>query len=187
VLVIFGIMVRLVLWPLNQTAMRTNIKMQRIQPELADIQKRYKSDPAKMQGEIMRVYKEHGMSPFSALSGCLPMLLPMPVLFALFFVFGNTIEFRGVPFLWLHDISLKDPFYILPLLMGASMFLLSWIGLKNAPPNPQAKMMTYVFPLMMTFLLVNFASGLNLYYTVQNLASLPQQWMIANERKKAKG
>jgi YidC/Oxa1 family membrane protein insertase len=186
VLVIFGITVRLVLWPLNQTAMRTNIKMQRIQPELQDIQKRYKSDPAKMQSEIMRVYKEHGMSPFSALSGCLPMLLPMPVLFALFFVFGNTIEFRGVPFLWLHDISLKDPFYILPLLMGVSMFGLSWIGLRNSPPNPQAKMMTYIFPVMMTFLLINFASGLNLYYTVQNLASIPQQWLIAHERAKAK-
>ena len=75
--------------------------MSRLQPELSEIQKRYKADPQRMQAEIMRVYKEHGMSPFSSLSGCLPMLLPMPILFALFFVFQNTIEFRGVPFLWL--------------------------------------------------------------------------------------
>jgi YidC/Oxa1 family membrane protein insertase len=185
VLVIFGVAVRLILWPLNQTAMRTSMKMQRIQPELQALQTRYKSDPQKLQTEMMRVYKEHDMSPFSMFSGCLPLLLPMPVLFALFFVFQSTIEFRGVPFLWLTDISLKDPFYILPLVMGASMFVLSWIGSRNTPPNPQTKMMMYLFPVMMTFLLANFASGLNLYYTVQNLAALPQQWLIANERAKA--
>jgi YidC/Oxa1 family membrane protein insertase len=185
VLVIFGVAVRLILWPLNQKAMRTSMKMQRIQPELTALQTRYKSDPQKLQSEMMRVYKDHGMSPFSMFSGCLPLLLPMPILFALFFVFQSTIEFRGVPFMWLADISLKDPFYILPLLMGVSMFVLSWIGSRNAPPNPQTKMMLYLFPVMMTFLLANLAAGLNLYYAVQNLAALPQQWLIANERAKA--
>jgi YidC/Oxa1 family membrane protein insertase len=185
VLVIFGVAVRLILWPLNQKAMRTSMKMQRIQPELQALQTRYKSDPQKLQTEMMRVYKEHGMSPFSMFSGCLPLLLPMPILFALFFVFQSTIEFRGVPFLWLADISLKDPYYILPLVMGVSMFVLSWIGSRNTPPNPQTKMMLYLFPVMMTFLLANLAAGLNLYYAVQNLAALPQQWLIANERAKA--
>jgi YidC/Oxa1 family membrane protein insertase len=109
----------------------------------------------------------------------------MPVLFALFFVFRSTIEFRGVPFMWLADLSMKDPFYILPLIMGVSMFVLSWIGSRNTPPNPQTKMMMYMFPVMMTFLLANLASGLNLYYAVQNLAALPQQWLISNERAKA--
>lgn len=186
-LVIFGIAVRLILWPLNHGAMRTSMKMQRIQPELNDIQKRYKADPQKMQSEMMRVYKEHDMSPFSTFAGCLPLLLPMPVLFALFFVFQNTIEFRGVPFLWLADISIKDPYYIVPLLMGVSMFVLSWVGMRNAPPNPQAKMMLYIFPVMMTFLFANFASGLNLYYAIQNVAAIPQQWLIANERGKSGG
>ncbi|HSA55264.1 MAG TPA: YidC/Oxa1 family insertase periplasmic-domain containing protein [Gemmatimonadaceae bacterium] len=184
VLVIFGVAVRLVLWPLNQSAMRTSLKMQRIQPELTELQKRYKSDPQKLQTEMMRVYKEHGMSPFSMFSGCLPLLIPMPVLFALFFVFQSTIEFRGVSFLWLQDISLKDPFYILPALMGASMFVLTWIGSRNSPPNPQTKVMMYVFPVMMTVLLANLAAGLNLYYAVQNVAALPQQWLIARERAK---
>ena len=184
VLVIFGVVVRLILWPLNQSAMRTSIKMQRLQPELAEVQKKYKNNPEKQQAEMMRIYREHDMSPFSMFSGCLPMLLPMPVLFALFFVFQNTIEFRGVSFLWLPDISQKDPYYILPLLMGASMFLLSWIGLRGAPPNPQAKMMAYVFPPMMTVFFLNFAAGLNLYYAVQNIAALPQQWLIARERAK---
>ena len=184
VLVIFGVAVRLLLWPLNQKAMRTSMKMTRLQPELAAIQKRHKEDPQRMQSEIMRVYREHGMSPFSSLSGCLPMLLPMPILFALFFVFQNTIEFRGVPFLWLEDISLKDPYYIIPIVMGASMFLLSIIGMRNSPPNPQAKMMAYVLPVVMTVFFLNFASGLNLYYAVQNITALPQQWLISNERAK---
>jgi YidC/Oxa1 family membrane protein insertase len=184
VLVIFGVAVRLILWPLNQKAMRTSMKMQRIQPELQALQTRYKNDPQKLQTEMMRVYKDHGMSPFSMFSGCLPLLLPMPILFALFFVFQSTIEFRGVPFMWLSDISLKDPIYVLPLVMGVSMFVLSWIGARNTPPNPQTKMMMYLFPVMMTFLLANLAAGLNLYYAVQNLAALPQQWMIANERAK---
>ena len=184
VLVVFGIVIRLALWPLNQKAMRASLKLQVLQPELQALQAKYKNDPQKQQQEIMKLYSEHGMSPLSPLMGCLPMLLPMPVLFALFFVFQNTIEFRGVSFMWLPDISLKDPLYILPLVMGASMYLLSWIGMRNTPPNPQAKMMAYLMPAMMTFFLINFASGLNLYYTVQNLAALPQQWMIANERMK---
>jgi len=186
VLVIFGVTVRLLMWPLNQGAMRTSLRMQRIQPELTEVQKKYKSDPQKQQAEIMRVYKEHGMSPFSAFSGCLPMLIPMPVFFALFFVFQNTIEFRGVPFLWLHDISLHDPYYILPIVMGASMLLISWIGMRNAPPNPQAKMMMYMMPAMFVLILFNTAAGLSIYYLTQNIASLPQQWLISNERAKAK-
>ena len=186
VLIIFGVVIRVILWPLNQSAMRSSMKMQEIQPKLADVQKRYKDNPEKQREEMMKVYSEAGASPFTALSGCLPMLIPMPVLFALFFVFQNTIEFRGVPFLWLLDISVRDPFFILPALMGISMYLLSWIGMRNAPPNPQAKMMSYMFPVMMTFILANMASGLNLYYTAQNMASLPQQWLLARERAKAR-
>jgi YidC/Oxa1 family membrane protein insertase len=184
VLIIFGVAIRILLWPLNQRAMRSTMKMSAIQPEMAAIQKRYKEDPAKLQSEMIKLYKDHGVSPFSMFSGCLPMLLPMPFLIALFFVFQNTIEFRGVSFLWLPDISVKDPFYILPLAMGVSMFLLSWIGMKGQAPNPQAKMMAYIFPPMMTILFLNFASGLNLYYAVQNVAAIPQQWLLARERAK---
>ncbi len=184
VLVLFGVFIRLILWPLNQGAMRTSMKMQRLQPDLQAIQKKYSDDPKRQQEAIMKVYKDHGMSPLSPLMGCLPMLLPMPVLFALYYVFQNTIEFRGVPFLWLPDISLRDPYYITPLLMGVSMFVMSWIGMRNAPPNPQAKMMSYMMPVMFTVLFLNFASGLNLYYAVQNIAALPQQWLLARERGK---
>jgi YidC/Oxa1 family membrane protein insertase len=183
VLVILGIAIRLALWPLNQSTMRASLRMQELQPKLAAAQKKYK-DPVQQREAIMKVYQEAGVSPFAGLTGCLPALLPMPILFALFFVFQNTIEFRGVPFLWLHDISVRDPLYILPLLMGISMYLLSWIGMRNAPANPQAKMMGYMFPVVMTVVLLNLASGLNLYYTAQNIAALPQQWFLARERAK---
>lgn len=185
VLIIFGVTVRLLLWPLNQSAMRSSLKMQRLQPELAEVQKRYKNEPEKQREALVKLYQQHGMSPFSPIMGCLPMLLPMPVLFALFFVFQNTIEFRGVSFLWLPDLSLHDPFYIMPLFMGVSMFVLSWIGMRAAPPNPQTKMMSYMMPAVMTMVLLNFASGLNLYYAVQNVAALPQQWLLSRERMKA--
>jgi YidC/Oxa1 family membrane protein insertase len=185
VLIVLGVLVRLLLWPLQQNAMRSQIKMQRIQPELQLIQTKYKSDPQKLQAEMMKVYAEHGMSPFSALTGCLPMLLPMPIFFALFFVFQNTIEFRGVSFLWLADISLKDPYYVLPVLVAATSFLMSWIGMRGTPPNPQTQMITYMMPAMFLFFFISVASGLNLYYLTQNLVALPQQWLLANERKKA--
>jgi YidC/Oxa1 family membrane protein insertase len=184
VLIIFGITIRILLWPLNQGAMRNSLKLQRIQPQLQEIQKKYKSNPEKLQTEMSKLYRDHGMSPFTPLAGCLPMLIPMPVLFALYFVFQNTIEFRGVSFLWLPDLSQRDPFFILPALMGVSMYVLSWISLRSGPPNPQAKTMAYIFPVMMVVFFWRLAAGLNLYYAVQNLATLPQQWLIARERAK---
>jgi YidC/Oxa1 family membrane protein insertase len=185
VLIIFGVVIRFLLWPLNNKAMKSSIQMQRLQPELTAVQAKYKNEPEKQREALMKVYQDHGMSPFSPMLGCLPMLLPMPVLFALYFVFQNTIEFRGVPFLWLPDLALRDPLYIIPLVMGGSMFLLSWIGLRSSPPNPQAKMMSYMMPVMFTFLFLNFASGLNLYYAVQNIAALPQQWLLTRQRARA--
>jgi YidC/Oxa1 family membrane protein insertase len=182
VLVIFGVMVRILLWPLNQNAMRSSLKLQRIQPQLVEVQKKYADNPERQREAMLKLYQEHGMSPFTPVLGCLPMLLPMPILFALYFVFQNTIELRGVSFLWLPDLSLKDPLYITPIFMGVSMFVLSWIGMRGVPPTPQTKMMAYVMPVMFTVLFWNFASGLNLYYAVQNVAALPQQWLLSRER-----
>jgi YidC/Oxa1 family membrane protein insertase len=179
VLILFGVIIRLLLWPLNQRAMESGIRMQAVAPLLKETQDRYKNDPERLQREMLRIYKEHKVNPFG---GCLPMVLPMPVLFALFFVFANTIAFRGVPFLWLPDLSRPDPYYIIPILMGLSMFGLSKVGQMGVPPNPQAKMMLYFMPVFMTMLFLKFASGLNLYYAAQNLFSIPQQYMIAKRR-----
>ncbi len=159
--------------------------MQRLQPQLQEIQKKYRHDPERQREALLKLYQEHGMNPFAPILGCLPMLLPMPVLFALYFVFTNTIEFRGVPFLWLPDLAVKDPYYVTPILMGLSMLLLSWIGMRGAPQTPQTKMIGYMMPAMMTVLFWNFPSGLNLYYGVQNIVALPQQWLLTRERAKA--
>ncbi len=180
VLVVFGVLVRLVLWPLNTKAMKSQVAMMAVQPILKDLQARHKNDPQRLQSEMMKVYKEHNVNP---LGGCLPMLLPMPVLLALFFVFMRAIELRGTPFLWLPDLSMRDPLFITPLVMGLSMYALSKLSQQGMPPNPQAKMMTIFMPIMMTVLFLNFASGLNLYYAVSNIVSLPQQWLINRSRQ----
>jgi YidC/Oxa1 family membrane protein insertase len=181
VLVAFGILVRIILWPLNQKAMRANMKLQEVQPLMKDIQDRYKNDPQKMQQEMFKLYREYKVNP---LGGCWPMLLPMPVLFALFFVFQGAIELRGTSFLWLPDLSRPDPLYIIPVVMGASMYFLTKVGQMGMEPNPQMKMMLYMMPLMMTGMFLFFPSGLNLYYTVSNIASIPQQWLLGRERMK---
>ncbi|HEV8613643.1 MAG TPA: membrane protein insertase YidC, partial [Gemmatimonadales bacterium] len=178
-LIIFGVLVRLLLWPLNQKAMRSSMQMQAIQPHMKELQERHKDDPQRLQTEMMRLYKEHGVNPFG---GCWPMLLPMPILLALFFVFQNTIELRGASFLWLPDLSRPDPYYIIPVLMGLTMYGVSRVGQIGMEQTPQMRTMLYIMPVMMTVLFLNFASGLNLYYAVQNITSIPQQWILAKER-----
>jgi YidC/Oxa1 family membrane protein insertase len=178
-LIAFGILIRILLWPLNQKAMRSSMAMQAVQPLMKELQEKHKQDPQRLQQEMFKLYKEHNVNP---LGGCWPMLLPWPILFALFFVFQNTIELRGATFLWIPDLSRPDPIYVIPILMGASMYVLTKMGQLGMEPNPQMKVMLYMMPAMMTFLFLNFASGLNLYYTVMNVASLPQQWMLAKER-----
>lgn len=182
VLIVFGVMMRVILFPLYQKSMRSQMEQMAVQPLMKEIQARYKEDPQRLQQEMVKLYKEHHINP---LSGCLPMLVPMPILFTLFFVFQGTIEFRGVPFLWLPDLSLKDPLYIIPLVMGASMFVVQRISQRGMEVNAQMKMIAWVMPIFLTVLFFNFASGLNLYYTTSNIASLPQQIYLSRERRAA--
>ena len=185
VLILFGVGMRIVLWPLNQKAMKSQLKNMAVQPLMKEIQDKYKDNPEKLTKEMKKLYTEHGFNPFG---GCLPMLLPWPMLIAFFFVFKSTIELRGVPFLWLPDLSTKDPTYVLPLFLGVSMFLMQYVSFKSMDtPNPQMKMMMYIFPPMMIFIFMNLASGLNLYYATANVATIPQQMYIARERKKMQG
>jgi YidC/Oxa1 family membrane protein insertase len=182
VLILFGVLIRIAMWPLNAKAMRSQLKNMEIQPRLKEIQTRYKNEPDKLQKEMLRLYKEEGFNP---VGGCVPMLIPFPLLITLFFVFQSTIEFRGVEFLWLPDLSRADPLFILPVLLGASMFLLQWISMRSATEiQPQMKFMMYFMPVFMVIIFLNFASGLNLYYASMNVASLPQQLQIMRERKR---
>lgn len=183
VLIVIGLLMRILMWPLYQKSMRAQVKGMAVTPLLQELQRKYADDREKLQRETLKLYKEHGVNP---MAGCLPMLLPWPVLIALFFVFQNTIQLRGEPFLWLPDLSAPDPFYALPLFLGASMFLLQFISMRAAgTANPQMKMLMYIMPPLMTFIFWNFASGLNLYYSVVNIATIPQQVLIAKQRKKA--
>ncbi len=184
VLILVGVLMRVVLFPLNHKAMRANLRNMAVQPLVKDIQTKFKDQPEKLQKEMIKLYKEHGFNP---LAGCWPMLLPWPVLIALFFVFQNTIELRGVPFAWLPDLSTADPFYVLPALLGASMFLMQWVSMRTMDEvNPQMKMMMWGMPIFMVVIFANLPSGLNLYYFTANLATLPQTWWIARERQKVR-
>lgn len=190
VLVIFGVMMRVVTWPLNAKAMRAQMRNMEKQPilqaRMKEVQEKYGDDPRRQQQEMMAVYKELDFSPASMLSGCLPMLIPFPVLVTLFFVFQSAIEFRGTAFGYLPDLSLQDPFYLLPIFLVLSMFVLQWVSmvLSGMEQTPQTKMMLYLMPPMMGALFWAFPSGLNLYYATTNVASLPQQLLIARERRK---
>ncbi|HEX6133951.1 MAG TPA: membrane protein insertase YidC [Longimicrobiales bacterium] len=182
VLILFGILVRIALWPLNAKAMRSQMKTMEIQPKLKEIQTKYKDKPEQLQKEMLRLYKEEGFNP---MGGCLPMLVPLPILITLFFVFQSTIAFRGVGFLWLPDLSRADPYFILPVMLGVSMFLMQWLSTRSMPEqNPQMKFMMYAMPIFMTVIFLNFASGLNLYYASMNFASIPQQIQISKERRR---
>ena len=181
ILIIFGVAIRLILWPLNAKAMRSQLKNMELQPRIKDMQTRYKNEPEKLQREMLKLYKEEGFNP---MGGCLPMLIPFPVLITLFFVFQSTIQFRGVPFLWLPDLSRADPLYILPIILGATMLLQQWLSSKTTPPNPQMKFMMWFMPVFMMMIFFNLASGLNLYYAAQNIPGFFQQMQLTRERER---
>ncbi|MDX1623418.1 MAG: membrane protein insertase YidC [Gemmatimonadota bacterium] len=171
VLILFAVVVRLLMWPLTAKSYRSIQAMQKIQPEIQRIRDQYSDDPQQMQKETMRLYREKKVNP---LGGCLPNLIPMPILFALFFVFQTTIEFRGQAFLWLPDLSQPDPLYALPVFMGLTMFATS----KMTATDPKMSAMVYVMPVVLTFVFMNLAAGLVLYYAFSNLLTFGQQYWL---------
>ena len=183
VLIVIGVLIRVVLWPLNQKAMRSQLKNMAAAPLLEEIKEKYGKDPQKMQQETLKLYKEQGINP---LAGCVPLLIPWPMLLALFFVFQNTIQLRGQSFLWLADLSAPDPYYVLPVVLAVSLFVVQSISMRATPTvNPQMKMIMYILPIVLLFVFWRLASGLNLYYAAFNVATIPQQILIARERRRA--
>ena len=181
ILILFGVVIRILMWPLNAKAMRSQLKNMELQPRMKELQSKYKSEPEKLQREMLKLYKEEGFNP---MGGCLPMLIPFPVLITLFFVFQSTIQFRGVPFLWLPDLSRPDPLYLLPFILGATMMLQQWLSMKTMPPNPQMKFMLWFMPAFMVIIFFNLASGLNLYYASQNVPGFFQQMQLTRQRER---
>ncbi len=171
------VIVKLVLFPLSAASYRSMANMKRVAPQMKKLQERYSSDRQKLSQEMMAFYKKEKVNP---LGGCLPMLLPMPIFIALYWVLFESVELRQAPFyLWIHDMSQMDPYFVLPLLMGASMYFTQLLN--PPPPDPtQAKVMK-MMPIMFTVLFLFFPSGLVLYWLVNNLLSMGQQWYITRQ------
>lgn len=184
ILIIFAFIIKVILYPLTKSSMQSMQRMQALQPMVTEIREKHKEDPQEMNRQMMRLYKEYGVNPAG---GCLPLLLQLPILYALWSVFSSTIELRQAGFIWwMQDLATPDVIYELPMkiplfgvdkisglavAMGVTMFVQQKMSVKD----PRQKMMVWMMPLMMTLLFISFPSGLNLYYFVFNLLSIAQQ------------
>jgi YidC/Oxa1 family membrane protein insertase len=179
-IVLLTIVVRVPFIPILNRGQRSMKKLQELQPKMNELKEKYKKDPQKMQAEMMELYKKYKVNP---MGGCLPMLLQIPFFFALYKVLLVAIELRGAPWIfWIADLSAKDPYYVLPLVMGATMVLQQKMTPSTMDPK-QAKMMM-LMPVVFTFMFLNFASGLVLYWLVNNVLGIAQQFY--NNRQLAK-
>ena len=195
VLIVFSFLIKILVYPLTKKSYQSTTAMQALQPEISKLKEKYKSNPQKLNQATMELYKKRGVNP---LGGCLPMLLQMPLLFALFIVFRTTIELRSKPFVWwITDLSAPDkvlelPFTIpiygsyvaaLPILMVVSMFIQQKM-MSGPSQQPQQKMMQYTMSFFFFFIFNSFPSGLNLYYTLFNILTIAQQKLVKPEIKK---
>jgi len=186
-IILLTVLIKALFWPLSQKSYQSMEKMRKLQPMMAAIREKYPDDRNKMNEELMQLYKTYKVNPAG---GCLPILVQIPVFFGLYQALLNSIELRHAPFiahvpftdiLWLADLSAKDPFYVTPLIMGATMFLQQ----KMTPPpgDPtQAKVMMFM-PVIFTFMFLNFPSGLVVYWLVNNVLSITQQWLLMKGSK----
>jgi YidC/Oxa1 family membrane protein insertase len=173
-IIILTIIIKLLFWPLTHKSYASMKNMQKLQPEMQKIREKYKNNREKQNLEMMELYKTHRVNP---LGGCLPMLVQIPVFFALYKVLLGAIELRQAPFaFWITDLSLKDPYYITPLVMGATMFIQQKLTPSTMDPV-QAKVFM-LMPVIFTFLFLNFPSGLVIYWLVNNLLTIAQQYFI---------
>ncbi|WP_324171218.1 membrane protein insertase YidC [Sulfurimonas sp.] len=176
------LMIRAVLYPLTYKGMMSMQKIKAISPQIKEIQAKYKSDPQRMNKAVMDMYKKHNANP---LGGCLPMLLQIPVFFAIYRVLLNAVELQGAPWImWVTDLSRMDEFYVLPILMGASMFYQQRLTPTNFTDPIQEKVFKYL-PVIFTFFFLTFPSGLVLYWFVNNIFSIMQQFVVNTQFKNA--
>jgi YidC/Oxa1 family membrane protein insertase len=167
-------MIKAVFYKLTQTSGRSMAKMRKLQPRLKALQERHKDDREALSRAMMDIYKREKVNPAA---GCLPMLIQIPFFISFYWVLLESVEMRQAPFmLWITDLSTRDPYFVLPLLMGAAMFFQQ--KLNPAPPDPiQAKVMQFL-PVMFTVFFAFFPAGLVLYWLTNSVASMLQQWRI---------
>lgn len=176
-IIMLTILIKLFFFPLSAKSYRSMANMRKVAPKLTALREQYGDDRQKLSAEMMNLYKKEKINP---LGGCLPILVQMPVFIALYWVLMESVELRQAPFmLWIEDLSLKDPLFILPLIMGASMFI--QMQLNPTPPDPmQAKVMK-LMPVIFTVFFLFFPAGLVLYWVVNNILSIAQQWYITRQ------
>jgi YidC/Oxa1 family membrane protein insertase len=180
-IVIQTLIITLALLPLRISQMKSALKMQRVQPQMKSIQEKYKKysmrDPRKqdMQKEIAELYKREGVNP---IGGCLPLLVQLPFLWAYYRMLPAVIDLRQAHWLWIHDLSARDPYLILPAIMVVSMFVMQRMTPQAGMDPAQQRMMNIMMPAMMGFIFYNLAAGLNLYYAESNLIMIGQQWVM---------
>jgi len=181
-IIVFTILMKLAFFPLSAASYRSMGKMKQVTPKMTAIRERYKADPQKMNQAMMELYKTEKINP---LGGCLPILIQMPVFIALYWVLLAVVEMRNAPWLgWIQDLASPDPYFILPVLMAVSMFIQTKLNPK--PPDPmQAKVMMFM-PLIFSAMFFFFPSGLVLYYVVNNVLSITQQWVITKKLEAGK-
>lgn len=171
-IILFALLFKIIFFPLSRQMLISQQKMQMVQPELKKIQDKYKNDPQALNREMMHLYKTYRVNPFS---GCLPLLIQFPIFISLYQVLSTSFEFRGAPFvLWIKDLAVKDPYYVLPVVMGVLMLLQSLM----TTVDPRQRFMVIMMPLVMIFVFLNFPSGLQLYWFTYNLLSILEQFMI---------
>ena len=175
------IVIKLIFFRLSAASYKSMAKMRTVQPKIQSIRDQYADDKAKQQQAMMELWKKEKINP---MGGCLPMLIQMPVFIALYWVLLESVELRHAPFiLWIEDLSAMDPYFVLPILMGISMWLMQ--RLNPAPPDPmQAKIMMYM-PIAFTFLMMWFPAGLVLYWLCNNLLSFAQQYVVTRQIEQA--
>ena len=166
--------IKLILYPLSAASLKSMAKMRNLQPQMLRLKELYGDDRQKMSQETMSLYKKEKVNPAG---GCFPMLLQMPVFISLYWVLMESVEIRHAPWIfWIQDLSAKDPYFVLPIIMGASMLFMQ--KLQPAPTDPMQAKIMQIMPIAFTFLFMGFPSGLVLYWTVNNLLSMAQQWFV---------
>ena len=180
-IVVLTLFIKLLFYKLSETSYKSMANMRRLQPKIVALKERFGDDRQRMSQAMMEMYKKEKINP---LGGCLPIVVQIPVFIALYWVLLESVELRQAPFMfWIHDLSIKDPYYILPLLMGTTMFLQQ--QLNPTPPDPiQAKVMK-ILPIVFTLFFAFFPSGLVLYWVANSLLSILQQWSITRRIEKA--
>jgi len=173
-IIILTILIKILFWPLGNKSYESMKAMQKLQPKMVELREKYKDDKQKLSQETMALYRAHKVNP---MGGCLPMLIQIPVFFGLYKALLYAIELRHAPFFWwIQDLSAKDPYYITPIIMGATMFVQQKMTPTAGDPMQQ-KIMLFL-PIIFTFLFLNFPSGLVIYWLFNNILSIGQQYYV---------